>query len=258
MLTIRQTSARMCVALLTLFFISSAFAGSPKVEVCHIPPDDPDNYHTIKINEKALAAHLAHFDLVGACNQFCAELCDDGNACTIDDSDDCEQNGCPVVSEPVDCSDGNLCTDDLCDPVSGCFNPVAVTCNAPDLCTSSTCDPSVGVCEDTPVICDDGEQCNPDNGSCEPVNAATCPCYDLTELQAGGTVTQCGENFPDMPGFAGAMYSSGEIACSGASCTSGDSPSCAYSLVSAYIDGITNDEDNACQALILANCPNPN
>ena len=38
-----------------------AFAApQPKVEICHIPPGNPANFHTITIGEKAFAAHLAH------------------------------------------------------------------------------------------------------------------------------------------------------------------------------------------------------
>ena len=39
-----------------------------KVDVCHIPPGNPDNAHTITISENALSAHLDHGDLVGACD----------------------------------------------------------------------------------------------------------------------------------------------------------------------------------------------
>lgn len=64
-------------------------APAPKVEICHVPPGDPANFHTIKVSENALAAHLAHGDVLGACNDVCAALCDDGNPCTIDDEGDC-------------------------------------------------------------------------------------------------------------------------------------------------------------------------
>lgn len=43
------------------------FAKKPKVTICHIPPDNPENLHTISVSENALAAHLAHGDEVGAC-----------------------------------------------------------------------------------------------------------------------------------------------------------------------------------------------
>jgi len=36
-------------------------------EVCHIPPGNPDNAHTICISESAWDAHLAHGDYLGPC-----------------------------------------------------------------------------------------------------------------------------------------------------------------------------------------------
>ena len=74
----------------------AAAAPKVKVQVCHIPPGNPDNFHTITISENALPAHLAHGDSAGACNDLCATLCNDDDICTIDDHGDCEENGCPA------------------------------------------------------------------------------------------------------------------------------------------------------------------
>ena len=38
-----------------------------KVIVCHYPPENPSNKHSLEIGESALQAHLAHGDTVGAC-----------------------------------------------------------------------------------------------------------------------------------------------------------------------------------------------
>jgi hypothetical protein len=51
------------LALLT----STAFAQNVKVDVCHIPPGNPDNAHTITISERAVEVHLDHGDHVGEC-----------------------------------------------------------------------------------------------------------------------------------------------------------------------------------------------
>ncbi len=40
---------------------------SAKVELCHVPPGNPENAHTISVAEDALEAHLAHGDAEGAC-----------------------------------------------------------------------------------------------------------------------------------------------------------------------------------------------
>ena len=38
-----------------------------KVDICHIPPGNPDNAHTINVSVNAVPAHLAHGDFLGAC-----------------------------------------------------------------------------------------------------------------------------------------------------------------------------------------------
>ena len=39
-----------------------------KVEICHVPPDNPDNAHTISVgSEDAVADHLGHGDTEGPC-----------------------------------------------------------------------------------------------------------------------------------------------------------------------------------------------
>ena len=47
---------------------SSTGAGSLKVTLCHIPPGNPANAHTITVGEPAMRAHLAHGDYLGPCN----------------------------------------------------------------------------------------------------------------------------------------------------------------------------------------------
>lgn len=46
--------------------------------------------------------------------------CDDANACTQIDS--CNGSGTCVGGAPLACSDGNACTTDSCDPVTGCLS----------------------------------------------------------------------------------------------------------------------------------------
>ena len=42
-------------------------AGDAKVDICHIPPGNPDNPNTITISANAVSAHLAHGDSIGPC-----------------------------------------------------------------------------------------------------------------------------------------------------------------------------------------------
>lgn len=43
------------------------FAGHAAIMVCHIPPGNPQNAHTIVIDASAVPSHLAHGDALGAC-----------------------------------------------------------------------------------------------------------------------------------------------------------------------------------------------
>ncbi len=44
-----------------------AIAQEPKVTICHIPPGNPGNAHTIVVGAAAVDAHLAHGDFIGTC-----------------------------------------------------------------------------------------------------------------------------------------------------------------------------------------------
>jgi LPXTG-motif cell wall-anchored protein len=53
---------------LVSFGVAPAAAGTDgKVTVCHVPPGNPANAHSITISVNALPAHLAHGDTVGPC-----------------------------------------------------------------------------------------------------------------------------------------------------------------------------------------------
>lgn len=61
-----------------VFSVLSVFAGMAgnvlqvkaedhKTVICHVPPGDPDNAHTIVVDSHALPAHLDHGDYLGQC-----------------------------------------------------------------------------------------------------------------------------------------------------------------------------------------------
>jgi hypothetical protein len=184
---------RTCISpafLIALFALtaSAAWAGNAKVQVCHIPPGNPGNFHTITISENALQAHLGHGDLAGACFAHCDTLCSDGNACTIDACDASER--CVTTHPPVNCDDGSLCTIDSCNPVNGCSS-VPKTCTDSDNCTVNSCDPLTGSCVAPPVACPAGQSCNPANGTCQ----GTSPTYNCGERNPC-TPENAGETFP--------------------------------------------------------------
>lgn len=47
--------------------LSLAATAGDKLPLCHVPPGNPANAHTIYANEHALEAHLRHGDTLGAC-----------------------------------------------------------------------------------------------------------------------------------------------------------------------------------------------
>jgi hypothetical protein len=128
-----------------------------------------------------------------------AAACDDGNACTTKDV--CAAGKC-LGATPPDCNDGDVCTDDSCDPKLGCVHKNnTAPCSDGDACTmGEAC--AAGTCTGgKPLSCNDGNACTAD--SCDPKsgctfapNAAACndsdPCTtgDVCQLGAcSGTGT---------------------------------------------------------------------
>jgi len=100
------------VGAVVMLLASGAMAKPTKVDVCHIPPGNPDNAHTISVGARAVPAHLAHGDTLGACDDGpctveCAlgQICDDGEcvSCFSDVGDCCLGEEC---IEPGICFDG--------------------------------------------------------------------------------------------------------------------------------------------------------
>jgi len=82
--------------------------------------------------------------------------CSDGNVCTVDQCVDgqCVKSDAPGAQcvDPDDCFDGDPCTQDVCATMGDCTcsNPPK-DCDDDDCCTVDTCDPDTGDCVQTPV-----------------------------------------------------------------------------------------------------------
>lgn len=112
--------------------------------------------------------------------------CNDGNACTTNDT--CAESSCQGGPAP-DCDDENVCTDDSCLPQSGCTNtPLSGTpcsddtvCTVDDVCVDGAC------VSGAPLDCVDADYCT--NDSCDPVlgcvNETFTPCCGNGDLEAG-------------------------------------------------------------------------
>ena len=103
--------------------------------------------------------------------------CDDGSACTAGDV--CVDGAC--AGALVGCDDDEPCTDDGCDPQTGCAHAprTGVVCDDGSACTSGdAC--LAGACVGAPVSCDDGDPCTDDDcdtaGGCThaPTSGGSC------------------------------------------------------------------------------------
>ena len=76
------------------------------------------------------------------------EACDDADACT--EMDTCADLAC--VGTPVNCSDGNVCTFDSCDPTDGCSSePIEGCCLSDEDCPDGqSCIVASNTCEEGP------------------------------------------------------------------------------------------------------------
>jgi hypothetical protein len=62
-----------------------AATDTKKTTVCHIPPGNPANEHTICVGNPAVPAHLAHGDFLGSCCGAAPPPASDGG--TVGDTD---------------------------------------------------------------------------------------------------------------------------------------------------------------------------
>ena len=107
--------------------------------------------------------------------------CDDGDKCNGDELCDPGSGACSPAPAPLNCDDGNTCTDDTCQGPVGCVytNLTGPSCDDVSACTQG--DACVnGACIGTALPCDDGdacngvEVCNPADGSCPDVPDLNC------------------------------------------------------------------------------------
>ncbi len=188
--------------------------GENRVELCHIPPGDPDNLHTITVGASAVDAHLAHGDYLGAC-----VVGDDDDDGVPDDTDNCPDT---AESEQAD-ADGCSCSqlDFDTDGVSDCDDDCPATPEGEQAdangCSCSQRDSDadgVSDCDDDCSSTPEGEQ--PDDAGC------SCSQQDGD----GDGVNDCDDLCPN---------------------TSGDSPvdanGCALDPLDDDSDGVPDDQD---------------
>ncbi|NUN13119.1 MAG: lamin tail domain-containing protein [Myxococcales bacterium] len=107
----------------------------------------------------------ANFDVMPSFCEDSADLfCDDGNPCTDDSCDPI--SGCDFTNNTLPCDDGNQCTvNDAC-ALGTCSDTDPLNCDDGDVCTDDACDPGVGcVNNQNTALCNDGDACTV-NDSC--------------------------------------------------------------------------------------------
>jgi len=132
--------------------------------------------------------------------------CDDHNACTANDQ--CSNGQCLGTLAVICPSDGNICTNENCDPRTGacvhtnnlvscnaddnpctvddrcqdgsCHPGLPLNCNDSNVCTADSCDPATGACTHLPVNgpCADNNACTTNDtcvaGACQPGPPLNC------------------------------------------------------------------------------------
>ena len=202
--------------------------------------------------------------------------CDDGNVCTDDSCDgetaecvhpanevtctlanQCSQNdvcnaGTCSAGAPVVCDDGNVCTDDGCDPKTGCTATAnSAACDDGDACTADdTC--AAGLCDQvTAVNCDDADVCTID--FCEP--AKGCGHKSIADLCVDDN--PCTDDSCDPA--KGCVYGFNSVACDDNNlCTAADTCSEGACLGAAVpVDDANPCTDDGCDPKLgLLHAPN--
>ena len=143
----------------------------------------------------------------GCVNAPNTEPCDDGDVCTVEDT--CADGAC-VGGAALVCDDENPCTDDSCDPETGCAN-VANTepcsdgdaCNGEEACADGVCQAGESpVCDDenpcTDDSCDSEAGCisAPNTEPCDDGDACTTADTCTDSACVGGAAPVCDDENP--------------------------------------------------------------
>lgn len=91
------------------------------------------------------------------------DSCDDANGCTVDTC--IGGQTCAFAQRPDGfvCGEGNQCDDGVATCAAGeCVRQSAIACDDSNACTDDTCDPQTG-CANVDVVCDDNNPCTDDS-----------------------------------------------------------------------------------------------
>ncbi len=144
--TMRTSLLVLAACMLAIFALPEpALGGNAKVTICHIPAHDLASAHDITISENALAAHLAHGDFNGKCEDRppAPGGCSVGEDCFATD-EQCPVGDCngptpplPASCDAVDLDGGGTCVDPPSQPPL--FDTILVSRNDPLSSDSAAC-----------------------------------------------------------------------------------------------------------------------
>ena len=199
----------------------------------------------------------------GVCEvtQLSGTPCDDGDVCTTDDFCssgqctpgaplECDDDPCIAAHscvsgecryDPVDCDDANPCTDDSCEPLSGCVHAAntepcddGLSCTTDDACAAGACQSGESDCpcaaDADCASFDDGNPCNgvafcdlgegPGAGTCEvhPGTVVVCAPSEPCQLATCNPATGACESAPAPDGNP---CDDGDVCTASQSCVAG-------------------------------------
>ena len=189
-----------------LLFVSSVAMGGQdeKITICHVPPGDPANAHTIAVSPFALNAHLEHGDQTGVCAPVCIG---NGSACSSDErccSGICRDGTCarPCTANGSTCQSASDCCSNLCSAEGICASDCTASAefSQPPCSVELPCCPGlvsipgipdpveVGIC--ISGLCFPDATCGLIGAACDPGNGSFC-CFDYA-CQGGVCVAGAG------------------------------------------------------------------
>lgn len=198
--------------------------------------------------------------------------CDDGSRCTSGDACEALPTGEIVCrGQVVDCSDGDPCTLDACDPATGGCASGPVDCDDGNACTADSCDPATGACVRSGLSgpCEDGDHCTLGDfcsgGNCLPGGGAP-DCDDGRECTTDvcdrlvgcrhlpGAPVSCDDGNPCTSDFCGTSGHCEHLGVSGTSCDANGASDCKIEecvlgscrVVLFVPAGIACDDNNTC------------
>jgi matrixin/CARDB protein/slime mold repeat-containing protein len=170
----------------------------------------------------------------GVCVGQSTQDCDDDNECTEDRCDDTQ--GCVHIPNNASCDDDSACTIGETCAAGACQGGTPIECDDGNPCTDDTCDPSRGcVFTNNSAVCDDGQECSTNdhcqNGVCAGDSVRDCDDNNICTTDRCDDALGCVNSFNVAPCDDGNQCTEND-ACSQGSCTGGSMLDC--------------DDDNEC------------